>query len=460
MNLKFKPRFKMAPEGGQDEGKGGGAQNKEAENALIEKVKASVAEQMRSIEGSEEHKKLVTDTFAAYMGKITPDQLRSVADDNNKIKLDLATISTQIEKISQRAANAAEAVVKDTNFVKELLEKRFGEIEKVINSKNAAVQFDFNLRAAEIITTQNIVDTDGLTVDDLENGLNVTDFVEKRRAREYIFEIADRTTVSGSVEKNKTWTTEGDEEGAFAIVQEGALKPMVSANLVAQASKAQKVAGHTVYTDEVPKFKREAYLIIRRLINDKLLRDYQGLLTTALLADAASYVSSALDGQYANPTDFHAIAAVAAQIEGLNFYPDVLIINPQDKWRMGMAQDQNGAFFIAIPSASPSEQPRLLGFRVVTSTKITPGNFILGESGLWKIEDETVTIKIGYGTTQIKNGQGVVTDVQDDLTHNRFRVIAELFYHSYIDQAYTGSFVYGNFDVIKALLKAPVVPEG
>lgn len=458
MNLKFKPRLKMAAEGGEG-GAGGGAADKSAENALIEKIRNDVAEQIRSITGDEEHKKLVASTFETYMDGLKPDQIRSMSETNDKLKLDIAAISTQLEKFSQRAANQVEKDKKDTNFVKELLEKRFGEIEKVINSKNNAIQFDFNLRAAEIITTVNAVDMTDLTVDDLENGLNVTDFVEKRRAREYIFEIADRTTVAGSVEKTKTWTTEGDEEGAFAKVEEGAFKPIVSVNLIAQASKAQKVAGHTVYTDEVPKFKRDAYLIIRRLINDKLLRDYQNLLTIDLLADAAPYVSSALDGEYANPTDFHAIAAVAAQIEGLNFYPDVLIINPQDKWRMGMAQDQNGAFFIAIPSASPSEQPRLLGFRVITSTKIAPGNFILGESGLWKIEDETVTIKIGYGTTQIKNGEGVVTDVQDDLTHNRFRVIAELFYHAYIDQAYTGSFVYGNFDVIKALLKAPVAPE-
>lgn len=452
MKLNFKPIFAHNANPEQTGG-GAGPQSKSAEEQIIDKVKTAVAEQVRSMTGSDEHKKSIESIFSNYMGNLNVDQLRSLADDNTKLKLDLATISTQLEKIQERSANAGVKANSSINFVEALIEKRFSEIEAVVSQKNPAVEFNFNLRAAQIMTTDNVVDFDDIDVDDIKDTLSITDFVPKRRSRQYIFDIADRTTVQ-AIEKNKTWYTEGNEEGAFAIVSESGFKPLVSVDLVPQVSKVKKVAGHSVYTDEVPKFKKQAYNIIRRLINDKLLRDYQNQLTTELAAAAGPYVSSALDGQYSNPTDFHAFAAVAAQIESLDFYPDTLIIHPQDKWRIGMSQDQTGAFYMAVPASSVDAEPKILGFNVITSTKVPVGKFILGEAGLWKIEDEGVTVKIGYGTTTIKNEQGVVTEVQDDISHNRFRIISEMYYHSYIDKAHEGSFILGDFAVIKELLTA------
>lgn len=452
----FKPTFLLNSDP-EDVGGKKGPQDKKAEDAFIENIRTQVAEQVRSMAKDDNFKKDLSGVFENYLGGMTPEQIRSLSENNENLTQDLAVLATKLEKINQRSYNGPTAKA-SMNAVEFMLNKRFSDIENILNAKNQNTFIDLNMRAAQIITTETAVDWDGLTVDDLKDSISIDSFTEKRRSREYIFEIADRVTVQ-SIEKTKTWFTEGNEEGAFAIVAESGLKPMVSIDLIPQVSKVQKVAGHTVYTDEVAKFKREAYLIIRRLINDKLLRDFQNILTTALVANAAPYVSSALDGQYTNPTDYHAIAAVAAQIEALDFFPDTLIINPQDKWRIGMSQDNTGAFYLAIPAASPDGQPTLLGFRVVTSTKIPVGKFILGEAGLWKIEDEGVTVKIGYGVTQVKNEQGVVTDVQDDLTHNRFRVISELYFHSYIDQSNEGSFVYGDFEVIKDLLTAPAAPE-
>lgn len=459
MNRNFNSKFLTPhPDGG------GGAPpviEKSAENAIIEKLKTVVAEQVRSANGSEEQKTLLKSIFENMLGGMTQDQLRASAEDQVKLKQDIADMASKFEKMSQRNNNGggSKLVKSGAEVLAKHVNDNFEAIEQMLNLRNSQVDYNINLRAAEIVTTTNAVDLSGLTVEDLSNATSITGFVEKRKPREYIFDIADRTTVP-SISKTKTWTSEGTTEGEFTLVGESELKPMVSASLVENKSVAQKVAGHTVYTDEVAKFKREAYLLIRRLINDKLLRDYQNILTTGLYAAAAQYVGSALDGQYPNPTDFHAIAAVAAQIEALDFNPDILILNPQDKWRIGMSQNENGSFYMAIPASSPDTAPTMLGFRVITSNKIPVGNFLLGESGLWKIEDESVTIKIGYGITQVMNEAGTaIIRVEDDLTYNRFRVISEMFFHSYIDPLHTGSFVVGNFDVIKDLLTSETAPE-
>lgn len=334
------------------------------------------------------------------------------------------------------------------------LEEKMADVEAIVKAKSGSVKM--SLKAAAIMTLDNTIAGDNLLPDELIESFSVNAFVPKRIPREYVFDIANRRTVS-DITQFKTWLEEGSTEGAFAVVAEGGLKPLVSVGLVRNYSEYRKVAAKTVYTEEFAKFRKEAYSIIQRLIQQKILRDYSAILTTDLLADAAPYVASALDAQYQNPTDYHAIAAVAAQIEALDFMPDVIIMNPQDKWRIGMLQDTTGAFYLTIPVTDPSGQTRLMGFLVRTSNRIPVGSFILGESGLWEVEDEALTIRMGYGVTVTggtSNGGGNVTDVQGDLDHNRFRIIVETYFHNYIATNNAGSFVYGDFAVIKALLQA------
>ncbi|HVX00507.1 MAG TPA: hypothetical protein VHA52_08750, partial [Candidatus Babeliaceae bacterium] len=90
----------------------------------------------------------------------------------------------------------------------------------------------------------------------------------------------------------------------------------------------------------------------------------------------------------------------------------------------------------------------MFGFRVIVTNKITPGNFILGESNLYKIEEEGVQVRIGYGLSM--NG----TTPEFDLDYNRFRIIGEIFFHNYISSMHAGSYIYGNFAAIKTALTA------
>lgn len=329
------------------------------------------------------------------------------------------------------------------------LSEKMKDLEKLTSAKSGAIKL--TIKAAANMTLSNTIDGHDDLPEDLIESFSLGKFANKRFPREYVFDIANRTTVA-EVSQYKSWLEEGDEEGAFAIVAEGAVKPLVSYSLVRNHSEYAKVAAKYVVTEEFAKFRKNAYSIIQRLINQKILRDYSAILTTRLLADAAPYVGSALDGQYANPTDYHAIAAVAAQIEALDFMPDVLIMNPQDKWRIGMLQDNNGQFYLTIPVTDPSGQTRMMGFVVRTSNRVPVGSFILGEAGLWEVEDEAISVRIGYGIDV--TGAAPVTNVSSDFDNNRFRVIVETFFHSYIATNNLGSFVLAEFDAVKELVQA------
>ena len=325
-----------------------------------------------------------------------------------------------------------------------------GDLEKVYQTREGEVKL--NLRAPAVMSVDAAISGHASLPEELIESFSVAGFVEKRRPREYVFDVASRTTVA-SLEQYKTWLEEGAEEGTFAIVAEGGLKPLVSTGLVRNSSSYSKAAAKYVVTEEFEKFRKDAYGIIKRLINQKILRDYAAIATTKLIAEAVSYVASALDNQYAANmvTDYHAIAAVSAQIEALDFMPDILVLNPQDKWRIGMSQDTQGQFYLTIPMTDPNGETRMMGLTVRTSNRMAVGSFMLGESGLWNLEDEALSVRMGYGIEVTKDAAGTnVIDVQHDLDHNRMRIIVETFFHSWIGTANSGSFVLADFATVKA----------
>lgn len=365
----------------------------------------------------------------------------------------MAILKKQGEEITSLKEKASSGEIKKKDL-KTVFFENMDKIKAVFEKGEGS--HTISLKAAAVMTTANTVDYDALP-DDVIDSFSLAGFVAKRYPREYVFDIANVSTVA-EVEKYIVWEEEGDTEGAYAEVAEGGLKPLMSSAIVKNVSTARKVAAKHVVTEEFVKWRAKAYTIIKRLISQKVTRDYAAILTTDLLADAVAYSGSILDGQYTVPTDYHAIGAVAAQIEALDFMPDLLILNPQDKWRIGLQQGTDGHFYLAIPGADPRTGTKIMGFTVRTSNRMPAGYFMLGESGLWEIVQESIKIRTGYGITVTggtSNGGGNVTDVQGDLDHNRFRVIVEQFFHNYLATPNIGSFVYANFNTVKAALEAP-----
>lgn len=412
--------------------------------------KMEIPDGMSKEDIAKEVNKIVTEEMKAFKG-LNIEELNTLL---HAEKGAFAVLKAQGIEIAALKEAAGKQTGKAKTF-KEWFHAILPEIEKVFKAGEGSRVFSAvtTAKAAAIMTSENVVDFNAMP-DDVIESFSLGGFVAKRRPREYVFDLARLTTVA-EVEKYKVWEEEGDTEGAFAIVAQGALKPLTSYELVKNISTAQKVAGKYVVTEEFTKWRKNAYSIIQRLAQQKMIREFAAILTADLITDAAPYVSSALDGQYSvdKVTDYHAIAAVAAQIEALDFMPDMLILNPQDKWRIGMSQDANGQFYLQIPFMSPEGQTTIMGFNVRTSNRVAVGYFLLGEAGLWEIEQEAIKIRVGYGvsvTGGTENGGGNVTAVSSDFDNNRFRVILETYFHDYIASNNDGSFVYANFEVVKA----------
>lgn len=398
----------------------------------------------------EEAAKKIKAEFEALKGQIlTPEQLenklKELKVDGKSIMIGEKSLEevlrSQGEDITGLKEKGGEAKAK--TFAEELGEK-MPEIEKALNSKKGEVVL--SIKAAATMTTANTIDESTNTIPNtLIESMSMGAFVGNRYGRQYISDIADRTTISNLPEYH-TWLEEGSEQGAFAEVSEGGLKPLMSYDLVRNYATTQKVAGKYVITEEFAKFRAQAYSIIQRLINDKIQRDYNAILTADLNAVAAAYAGTTLDGTITAPNDYDVIGAICAQIETLNFAPDVIILNPQDAWRIRLTKAEDGRY--QFPVVTQNGETTIFSLRLVTSTYQTAGDVTIGESKLFKIDEEPLQVRIGMGVTM--NGG----TAESDFDYNRSRIIVETFFRDYLPTPYIGSFVRTQFSTVKAALAA------
>lgn len=355
---------------------------------------------------------------------------------------------TDVQNAIDEAGFSAKA---NEDQLKQLVADNMDSIFKMYANKKGNMTLSF--KEPSIHTSDNVLDTSAVDeVGDISESVRIDSFIPKRLSNQYIFSLATRV-FSQEVPEYISWYEEGDREGALAVIDEGVLKPLMSFGIVKKLTAVKKAAGKVVVNEEVTMFRKRIWGIIQTLFRLYVVRDYVDIVTNTVIANASTYTGTTLDGTIANPTDFHAIGAVAAQIESLNFNPDVIILHPQDKWRMALAQTADGHFYTTVISTGPDGLPVVMGFRVILSTDQAVGTFTLGESGLYRIEETPIQMRLGYGIT---DNEGTI---ESDIDHNRFRIIGELFFHQHIATLHAASFVKASFATVKEALLSDEVAE-
>lgn len=338
-----------------------------------------------------------------------------------------------LEKFRMGASDSGQPAGADV--LKKLIKERHEDIVKAFSKKEQfAFEIPVNKDASVINTTTAVTSTTGA------QWLGYTErdpeFYYTRRGRQYIRDVADVRRV-GRVPTTMEFWEEGAENGAFAVVAENGLKPLVDVSLVLNMAKKKKAAGMMTLTEEVIMDSDELALNLERLFVDKLWRDYEDGLTESLLGSAASYTSTSLDGTIENPNDFDAISAAALQVASLNFRPTDLILNTSDAYAMSLIKDGIGRYI--LPVVTDGGRLTIRSLRVTTTTKLAQGEFLVGEYGTWKVREGEAILRSGLNA--------------DDFKYNRMSFIGEVFYNSYIPTNHAGSWVKGKFATIKEALK-------
>lgn len=242
---------------------------------------------------------------------------------------------------------------------------------------------------------------------------------------------------------NITWIDRVPGEGGPAFIAEGELKPAMDWKYQPETSTAKKVAVSAKISYEMREdfgyMQSEIDNVLRTsLVQERtkqlLTGDGTGVNLKGIFTAAASYTTTALDGtiEMANKAD--AIRAVILQMRNLNYYPDVVMLNPSDRASIDLTKDSTGHYI-------SDELFRLIrGVEIVESTYVKAGDFLVADTSKWNVRPYK-GLRIDFGW------------VDDDFTKNLFTVICEERLHSYFASVDQGAFVKGTYATIIASLQ-------
>jgi HK97 family phage major capsid protein len=128
-----------------------------------------------------------------------------------------------------------------------------------------------------------------------------------------------------------------------------------------------------------------------------------------------------------------------AQVEGNDFYPTHIVLNPADVARIELSKATGGEYTYPNFAEGIAPNMQLSGLTIVSSTNMTADNFLVGDFSKFNVRvREGVNIQVGY--------EG------DDFARNMVSILAEARLCCFVKANDTGAFVAGDFTTALAAL--------
>ena len=210
---------------------------------------------------------------------------------------------------------------------------------------------------------------------------------------------------------------------------------------------------------KVSKEMLEDLSFIRSEINNDLMTGLRESIEQALLSGAGgTSIKGLLDAsmglptfgagtfanavQDANITDL--IRVVKAQIEGANFSPTHVVLNPEDIAKLQLTKDSGGQYTypMFLPNQMGDGEMIVAGMRIISSTYMPAGDYLVGDMSKVNVKfRNNMTLEVGLDA--------------NDFTRNMVTILAEARLVSYVKNNEKYAFVYGVIATDVALILKP-----
>lgn len=260
------------------------------------------------------------------------------------------------------------------------------------------------------------------------------DVVAVRRNPNFILNYIDLGSTNSA---RWGWTEEGNSEGDAAVTAEGSVNPLQDKKFIDRTSNAKRVSGMITITEEMDEDTPRIATAVRRLFEQNVMRKYDDQVYADLIGVAPGYTLTALNDQIANADTYAAIGAAITQVMSLNGLPDLIALNPADKWKMRLTKGTDGQY--VLPPFKLGENT-YDGMNVVLSNKVAPGYFLVGESKTYKVDEyKAYSLRVGWNA--------------DDFSKNQYSAVGEIRFHSYIATNDLVAWCYASFATVLAAIE-------
>ena len=261
--------------------------------------------------------------------------------------------------------------------------------------------------------------------------------------------IGDIISLGTTNARTYVYVDKTGHEGAPTMTAEGALKPVGDWNLVEKTLNPKKVAFIVTVSkemlDDIDGMAQDVVAEIReQIINvmevQWLTGDGTGNNISGIADNATPFAAGALASTINNANNSDVLRAAIKQVQLNNFYPNAILISPEDAASMDLQKGTDVHYL--LPPFSSADNTLVKGIRVVVNNYVTAGTFYVGDFTRYKGKlREGIAIDMGY-----KDG---------DWQKNFVSFRGEARFFGYIPTNHFGAIVTGTFSAAKALLETP-----
>jgi HK97 family phage major capsid protein len=360
--------------------------------------------------------------------------------DNSDIKKAIADVEAKIEGLKESKSNPT-TIKSLGQAITTAYEKSIDRIKELVEKGGTA---NLDVKAVGDMTIDGNYSGGVVGLSDLEQG--VTRIV---RRKPFLRQLINLGTTSS---KYVTYIEQANPEGGAGMTAEGALKSQADFDLIERNAVTKKVTAWIKVSKEMiadlPFMRREIdtelmELVALKLDEQILSGDGTGNNLVGILANAISWSAGTFANAITEPNNLDVLRVAISQIQGANFEPNYILMNPIDVADFDMTKTAQGEYTQPMIYTDNSGVKRYNGIQIIENTGVTAGDFLVGDftkSNLRLRED--MNIQVGF--------------VNDDFTKNLFTILCEARATHYVKSNHYGAFVKGTFATSKtALTPAP-----
>lgn len=403
--------------------------DKEAQEALLLKVKSDIAEAMKT--ANEANK------TALEQIKTDLEAIKS-ADKSEDISKEVIRIAGELKALKEAPVEVGHTTIKGA--LEAAFEAKKSEIEDAVKGGQKA-PIKVVVKTVGAMSVESTIGA-GSTFNTITENTGIISTIRKR-------ELSYLAVVSvGSIGSNRAvWIEETDEEGTPIMLGEGDAKTQLDVQYVEQTASVKKIAVYGKVTTElmadIPQLI--SYIqnnLMKRL--DIVLEDQYlyGNNVGDNLKGADSYATAFSAGSLATSiekaNEFDVCEAVALQSKLAFGVPNAMFVHPSTVAAMKLIKDTAGRpvwkDYVTIDGNLV-----ISGMRIVESTAITAGDFLGGDLSVVNVLiREQLGIQIGLDG--------------NDFTQNKKTMLVEKRIAQFVSANDTGVIVTGDFATAKAAL--------
>lgn len=235
-----------------------------------------------------------------------------------------------------------------------------------------------------------------------------------------LFDIRrDENFILGQVNMGRTnqfrlaWINETAFEGTVSTnVAEGTEKPLIQHKFKVEFSEAKKAAAYIELTEEFDNDVPGLATAVRRMLRGDVMRQFDDQIQTDVIAAARPYEITELNGQIQDACGWDAVLAMMAQVGKYNFNPNTVGMNWLTNVLLKTSKDDESRH-LNPPFANE------ITSRTVYANKLAFKKVLTGDLKQFNVDIyKEFSLRVGW--------------INDDFIRNKFAVLGELRYHSYI----------------------------